>query len=215
MDDTTIPFRVSCAGLIRIDLEDKILAILNRDKLKKGISIYSPPGGAYYYQGRTTKKFLQDLGFIFEKGRDLRLTGEGSAADRSYRLEEFARWFHLRHGRELKPSRELYEELVREETLLTLQNNGFPRLTHSAVYRFREHISRSGQDGTLTEYFFEVFKAHLTRYSRALIHSGLKRSPSVRLLTVDEIIEGVTDDVVHVQGAYKKVPIASSFSYLL
>src|SRR3989344_1803016 len=98
------PLRVSCAGLVRIELDGKILATLNQQRFKQSIYLYTPPGGSFHYQGRSTKAYLREtLGLQFQHGRDLRFLLPKDSKERDKSLELFASWFSSRQGRETTP----------------------------------------------------------------------------------------------------------------
>ena len=216
-----IPLRVSCAGLVKIEIQGKLLGIINKKRLAAGVTIYTPPGGSYHYQGRATRHYLQDaLVLTFEEGRDLRFSLPGDPDQRLQILDSFNSWFKSGQGRETVPSRELYEELIGEEGVLSLEQNSFPKLSHLSEkqkhVRLREASSRPGHIGVITEYFFELFQAHLTKHSRKALLQGLKqRYPMVRLLALDEILMEKTKDSLQIKDHEGPVPIASSFFYFL
>src|SRR3989344_7204910 len=155
------PDRISCAGLVRIDIDGKLLATLNKNRLQKGVPVYTPPGGSYHCLGKSTRAYLKEhLGLVSEQGMDLRFRLQGSPEQRKHTLEQFSLWFASRQGRETNPSRELYEELVCEDPILCRDKHIFPSLTPiqgSSVFRSTESSSRGGHEGQVTEYFFELF----------------------------------------------------------
>ncbi len=218
MISSTIPRRISCAGLIKIVLHDKFLGTLNENSLRQGKFVYSPPGGSFHYTKKTTRKYLErELGLTFqEEGKDLRLLLPESLDDRKTALEAFASWFASRRRRERTPSRELYEELIHDQQVLALVRNGFPKLNLISTVRIQLSTSRGEQKGELTEYFWEIFQANLTRVSRRLVEGGIrKRDPFVHLLTREEIARGTADDEIHYGDYRGTVAIAPSFKYLL
>jgi hypothetical protein len=222
MTSSTIPRRISCAGLIKIVHEDKILGSLNENSLSQVKFVYTPPGGSFHYIKKDTRHYLEEeLGLTFEKdGKDLRLKLQEPLAKRRTALESFASWFARRTRRERIPSREMREELVNMLQIFSLERYGFPKLDFVGTARIQLRTSRSGQEGELTEYFWELFEAHLTHISRKLLLKGLKeRYPFAQLLTVEEIARGITDNEIQVQYEnhnYKgRIPIARSFNYLI
>ncbi|MDP1694524.1 MAG: hypothetical protein Q8L34_03210 [Candidatus Woesearchaeota archaeon] len=219
MNSSTIPIRISCAGLIKIVLqEDRFLGTINENSLRQGRFVYTPPGGSFHYFGKTTRDYLEkELGLIFQENKkDLRLLLPETVERRRVALESFATWFSRRKRREITPSRELYEELIDEQQVLSLQRHGFPKLHFIGTARIQLQTSRGGQKGELTEYFWEIFEAQLTHVSRRLLERGIKQKyPFVHLLTREEIARGITDREIRC-GDYKgHIAIAPSFNYLI
>ena len=199
------PLRVSCAGLVKIELDGYLLATFNRQRLRQGVYVYTPPGGSYHYQGRATRSYLKEtLGLRFQHGKDLRVLLPEDPNQRARSLEQFAAWFLSRQGRETSPSRELYEELVCEDKVLCLNKHTFPSLTlfsSDSLARIREPSDRDDSEGMLTEYFFELFQAQLTTHSRAHLRKSLRENhPRVKLISLPEIIKGEIDSPVLIKG---------------
>ena len=177
--------RVSAAGLCRIGMNNGFLLSLNKSRLAKRIRNFTPFGGAIEFN-ESAKPFLKELGVIFEKGNDLRFTIPEN------NLAELEKWFYLRTEREISPFRELQEELVEEEKVL-------PNLPPTAVrseYLWtikpaRVGTDRPGQEGMITQRYFEIFNIVFTPEVYENINNHLGETGSrLAVLTAEEILAG-------------------------
>ena len=105
--------RVSCAGLASIKIGNKYLLVQNKKSRSKGNIVYGPLGGALEYLPNG-KAFLDSLNAEYERETpDLRITIDQSD------LDKYEKWFKTTNDREKSAKREVYEELVLEEKILT------------------------------------------------------------------------------------------------
>lgn len=106
IDITKSKVRVSCSALVKIIYEDKVLLLIEDDKIK-------PVGGAYTFiklpDIKSLKKEKKD-------SMDLRVFMDIKE------LPVFSNWFYSEIGRETTPFREIIEELVFENDILEISD---------------------------------------------------------------------------------------------
>lgn len=150
--------RISCACLCRIEHAGRLLLLLNANRRAKGKYELSPIGGGLRVDDLT---LLNHIGAELEEPelQDLRLTLPLGM------LNVFSQWFYTGRDRERSPFRELYEELVVENTFL-------PDLTPEHVeWRYLRTIeeemptTRVGYTGMFTKYFLEIYEVRFTNWA--------------------------------------------------
>jgi len=186
-ETTTNKIRISAATLTRIELDGRILVALNNKRLLAGKKVYTPFGGALEFHEQA-KPFLESLNAVFENGNDLRLT---IAEDK---LPAFEEWFNQKKDRETPPYRELREELVDEEKVFSALPENKITLEYIAGKAERAVSDRPGQAGTITQRYFEVFKAKLSpTYELTLKLALAKPDSPLALVTEQEILAGKSE----------------------
>lgn len=177
--------RVSAAGVCRIELGDKLLVGLNRDRLTRGRRTLTPIGGVLRAREQAIP-YLEKLGAVFEDERGglrFRLpTGK---------LLEFDKWFKSRRGREISPARELKEELIVEFAAVPARAWRKPsfRLLRTTVCTAKS--GRTGQHGRMTRYYAEIYSTRLNPSMIRHIRRRLKAPGSrLGLVSEDEILVG-------------------------
>jgi hypothetical protein len=184
--------RISAASLTRIELDGKILVALNKKRLQAGKRVYTPFGGAleFYEEARS---YLQSLGVVFEKGNDLRFTFSEE------RLAEFEQWFERKKDREVSPYRELREELVDEEGIFPELPEHAINLEYLTTVKKREVTNRPGQEGKLTQRFFEVYRATFKPEYTQMVREALSKPEThLALVTEKEIKAGKADSGIEI-----------------
>jgi len=184
--------RVSAASLARIELDEKILVGLNRHRLEAGTRRYTPFGGALEFY-ESARPFLQDLGVAFEGGNNLRFMISED------RLSEFEGWFYQRIDRESSPYRELEEELVGEERALPDLPEDVVNLEYLTTDTERAPTDKPGQEGIMTQRFFEIYRATFNSEYEEMLRISL-RNPDTHLglVTEGEILARVSDSGVEI-----------------
>jgi hypothetical protein len=177
--EETERIRVSCAGLASIVIDGKYLLVQNKSARDKGVLSYGPVGGALEYYS-SAEPFLETLNATMERETpDLRMMIDAD------KLGEFSSWFKARKDRETTAKREVYEELVEEEGILSSLSDS--DMQESLV---DTKIERGERDGVVSERFFEIYKI---TFSPA-VEDELKRiaaeDSTVELFTKEEIMSG-------------------------
>lgn len=170
--------RVSCGSQCRIAMDGRYLLALNRNRRRKEIYELSPIGG-----GIAVNHLDSLAGFNYRSeipgSLDLRLMINQN------QIEQFRTWFYKRTGRETDPFRELYEELVEEETaVLTNLKREEVRMRFVGVVEDMKETQRQGATGLFTHYFLEIFE--VTVMSPDLRLQLQLASPSSGLIWIDE-----------------------------
>jgi hypothetical protein len=184
--------RISAAGLIKMELDGKLLIALNRIRLQTGSKVYTPFGGALEFH-ESARAYLQSLGAVFEGGNDLRLTLPEA------KLPEFENWFYQRINRECSPYRELKEELVDEEMVLLDLPYDALGLEYLTTLINRDITDRPSQEGKVTQRFFEIYGAtFIPEYEQMLRTALAKPDTHLRLVTEREIVARVSDSGIEI-----------------
>tara|TARA_Y100000310_G_C20512556_1_gene729578 strand:+ start:350 stop:949 length:600 start_codon:yes stop_codon:yes gene_type:complete len=179
--------RVSAANLAKISLDNKFLVALNKSRLKKGIQVYTPFGGAIEFSGNAGQ-YLQSLGANFEKGNDLRFIFSKD------KLEEFEAWFNTKQDRETTPYRELQEELVKEEKVLNALEESALTMQYLGTSKETATTDRPGQEGQLTQRYLEIFDVGFApEYQETLENATHQEESRLALVTAEEIEQGKTN----------------------
>jgi hypothetical protein len=148
--------RVSCGCLCRIEHSKKYLLLLNSNLRSKGIYRLSPVGGAL---SMSDPSILDQFRASPENAAslDLRLTMPHAA------LEYFCAWFYSGQDRERSPFREIQEELVEEAKLLPALDLEDVQWEYLWTVEQESMTQRTGQTGTLTHYFLEIYDVKFKR----------------------------------------------------
>ncbi|RLJ07038.1 MAG: hypothetical protein DRP12_02985 [Candidatus Aenigmatarchaeota archaeon] len=180
--------RISASCLAKIEIDGKYLVGLNKRRFKHGKKVYTPFGGAIEFY-ESARPFLESLGAVFENGNDIRIEIPEE------KIPEFERWFYQRKDREISPYRELREELVDEEYALPdLPPNAFD-FRYLKTVKERHVTDRPGQEGKLTQRYMEIYQIDFEpKYIEILRNSLEKPDTRLRLVSVKEILAGITDD---------------------
>jgi hypothetical protein len=184
--------RISAANLARIELDGRVLVGLNKKRLKAGKQVYTPFGGALEFY-ESARPFLESLGAEFEKGNDLRfLISED-------KLPEFEKWFYQQVERESSPYRELREELVDEEKVLPDLPENAVILEYLTTITERAVTDRPGQEGKVTQRFFEIYRATFSpKYEQMLRDALAQPDTHLGLVTEREILAGKSDSGIEI-----------------
>lgn len=146
--------RVSCASLCRIEHAEAYFLLLNINRMRRGIYVLSPIGGALELYDETRLAAF-DARHEVPGSHDLRLSLPVT------RLNAFANWFYSGQGRERSPFRELREELVSESRLLPALDPDEATCEHLWTVEDEGVTLRQGQTGVLTHYFLEIYDVRL------------------------------------------------------
>ena len=139
--------RVSCAGLASINIDGKYLLVQNKKSRSRGIINYGPLGGALEFLPEG-EEFLNSINAILERETpDLRFVINTEF------LDEFVEWFYKTDDREKSTKREVFEELVLEEKVLTDLELSDMKEEHIDSIR-----NKSGRFGVVSERMFEIFE---------------------------------------------------------
>ncbi|NDJ86698.1 MAG: hypothetical protein GYB66_12495 [Chloroflexi bacterium] len=142
--------RVSCASLCRFEVGGKYLLLLNRNRRQKGLYELSPLGGAIqFYDETLPERFAMAL----EKNSAMELRFFTEVDN----LGGFREWFYRRIDRECDPFREIREELVEEEAILSDLQREDLSIAFRYIYEDRKPTQRQGVTDSLTQYYLEVF----------------------------------------------------------
>lgn len=169
--------RVSCGSMCRFHVEDKYLLILNRNRRSKGLYQLSPIGGAIaFHNPAIVERFNMHL----EKPEinDLRFR---TTTDH---LDAFQEWFYQRQEREINPFREIYEELVEEESVLDDLQESSLDIQFLHILEDSKPTERAGATGLFTQYFFELFDVQVT--DQKLRQTLQSLDPESGVLLLDE-----------------------------
>jgi hypothetical protein len=184
--------RISAANLARIELDDRVLVGLNKKRLKAGKRVYTPFGGALEFY-ESARPFLVSLGAEFEKGNDLRFV----ISDKQ--IPEFENWFYQQIERESSLYRELREELVDEERVLPNLPKNAVNLEYLTTTTERAVTDRPGQEGKVTQRFFEIYRATFKPEYEQMLRTALAQPDThLGLVTKREILAGVSDSGIEV-----------------
>lgn len=174
--------RISCASLSSIVIDDKYLLCLNKTSLKNGKYVYSPFGGAIEYEPKALE-FLNGINAEFErKTPDLRLRVDESD------IPAFDMWFEQRKDREFGVDRELFEEIVEEENILTSLT---PQDYNTEFIRL--HKFTDVNDGVTNYRFFEIFKVDFTKAKLQELKSKIDNDKLI-LASLEDIRSGNISD---------------------
>ena len=174
--------RISCASLASIKIDDKYLLCINKGALAKGISLYTPFGGAIEYK-KGALNFLNNLEVEFErKTPDLRLK-----TDRS-NLDLFEIWFGKKIDREVGIERELIEEMIDEENIFDSLNDNDFTSTHIDTIKINQH--RNEYD---SYHFFEIYNVEFTKNKIKEIYKNILLKDKLILATKQEILNEMID----------------------
>lgn len=184
--------RMVASGIVRINLDGKVLLLLNKARLNAGKKVYVSIGGALKFY-ESARPFLTQLSAVFEKGNDIRLALEEE------RLPEFEKWFYAQKDREISPYREVREELVDEEKALKILPESGVTLEYMATVVERNITDRPGQEGRLTQRYFEINRATFSpAYEQELRAALAKPDSHLTLATEDEILAGRTNSGIKI-----------------
>lgn len=174
--------RITCAGLARININGKYLFILNKNSVKIGKPTYGPLGGALEFT-ENARPFLESLNVLFEKGMDLRLMLP------TKNLEQYMNWFNTKTDRESSALREVYEELVLEEQIVSMTESQMKE-TYIATKTEDKLSARQGFEGTKTKGIYEIFEVTLDQSIQDQILTYIENAtePKVLLLTKEEAL---------------------------
>ncbi len=186
--------RVSCAGLASITIDDKYLLVQNKRSRSKGIISYGPLGGALEYLPEA-EEFLLKLGAEFErKTPDLRFTISNG------KLPEFLNWFDVTNDREKSCKREVIEELVIEENVLS--NLEESDVTERKIDTIRD---KSERFDVISERVFEIFEVSFKKdIEEELKEIASKPNSTIGLFSKEEIIKGGGQIATHAKFILKK-----------
>ncbi len=151
--------RVSCAAFCRIEHEGRYLFILNRVRAYTGKYVITPLGGTLWH---FEPPILPQIGAEPEdrSGCELRFYIQNDEAET--RLATFRRWFNRRVERERDPFRELVEELVEEQGVLSELSREDVSFRYAGALERRAQSDRPGARVAETQFFWEVFNVTFT-----------------------------------------------------
>ncbi|WP_412475766.1 hypothetical protein [Halobacteriovorax sp. YZS-1-2] len=174
--------RISFAQLIRVEIEDKYLLVLN-SRIK---NTFQPPGGAIqYYDNKilTEYSLSEDEGYRNSPKEDLRKT---LIVPR--KLCSLYDWFFSRKDREISPEREFREELLKTNILPSKE---FDQIRLSYSKTVTPKIKYSDQFDKYECFIFEIFDFIPTDSQRSWMTENIKESNNdYILLSKEEISRG-------------------------
>jgi hypothetical protein len=150
--------RISCPGFARIlDEEGRYALLLNRKRSEKGRRVFSPIGGALQLNTPEDMHYLIETfgARNFENGLDLRFQVPDDQAD------AIKKWFHSDLGRRMREAsvaREVREELVDEDEILTMKDleSFHETFSHFCYFSALKEDPERGKH-TFTTYIVEVY----------------------------------------------------------
>lgn len=196
-DSPIIRLSVSSMCLIE-DMGWRIALLLNKVRAGSGIYELAPIGWATECSDvwkKELKHLLEIDDEAFEKGNDLRLRIPRQ------KVWIFRGWFLENRGREIDPIRELSEELVSEEDILTLEDLVVTRSDRVGYYSEEAITQRAWHEWMQTLRIAEVFRISLNDITLG----KLLQSPKIRFVTRNEILERRTTDGVDIWSISKCV----------
>lgn len=151
--------RISCPGFARIlDAEGRYALLVNKKREDKGRRIFSPIGGALQlYTPQDMQYLIETFGAKnFENGLDLRFQVPDS------RVPEIDSWLRSSLGfqmRETSAAREVAEELVEENRILTLQDlkSASEQFGHFCYHSAEKRNDSVSDRKITTHYIVEVY----------------------------------------------------------
>lgn len=185
--------RVSCASLASIKIDNKYLICLNKNSLTKGIKQYTPFGGSIEFKSNALE-YLNTLDLEFEKNNDLRFKINYN------RYDDFKKWFNLKIDRELSIDRELIEEFVYEEKLLSKLDNKdfkskFIRTDYTSEYK----------NNVMNYRIFEIYKIEFKKSLEEVLLNI--KTNKIYLASLNEIENQITNDGVEIGSNCKNIII--------
>jgi len=179
--------RVSCAGLASINIDGKYLLVQNKKSRSRGIINYGPLGGALEFLPEG-EEFLNSINAILERETpDLRFVINTEF------LDEFVEWFYKTDDREKSTKREVFEELVLEEKVLTDLELSDMKEEHIDSIR-----NKSGRFGVVSERMFEIFEISFTEeIEQQLKDIANQPDSTIGLFSKEEIIKGGSEIATH------------------
>lgn len=183
--------RISSASFTRIRDEDgRFVLLVNKNRAKKGDIILTPIGGGIEATDEglyELKRVLEIDDTTFEKGSDLRFSMAGA------KTNKYREWFLKRQGREVDSLREVSEELIDEESLLTSEDLSGIECNLIGYDKELEVTTRTGQEGKKTLRLLEIFEAKIkTEALEKLKRLSTQPNPVIYFVTADEIQRGQT-----------------------
>jgi hypothetical protein len=182
--------RVSCSALAIIEPQPgRLLLVPSRIQSLMNRRVLVPPGGAL--EAADPQEIFGRFNATAEKPG----SGELRLSLPKAHLGEFEAWFAARADRELTPNRELREELVQEERLLSsLADEELEAIYCGSIRTERESV-RPNVAGVRTVYLHELFQVTLSGERRLeLLHSLNAAGNACVLATAAELRRGHTVD---------------------
>jgi hypothetical protein len=200
------PIRISCGSLCRIHSDQRYLFVLNRNRRQKGVYQLSPIGGAIEVDDF---KYLSTFQYKLEKpdSHDLRLSLPPDE------VPAFREWFYKRKERETNPFREIYEELVEEETaVLTVLKLDDVRMRFAGIVEDIKATERKGMTGIMTQYFLEIFEVDIL--AKDILLTLKSALPNSGVVWVDEAIAR-QGNALHMEfdGQVREVALLSEYLF--
>lgn len=196
--------RISSANFARIrGGQGRFALLVNRSRLRKGITILTPIGGGIEATQKGIEVLKQRLEIddeAFERGNDLRFRIHGSKAN------VFREWFLSADEREINPVREVEEELVEEEGLLTAEDVAQIEYTQAGYATELAQTNRQGQEGQITLRLLEIFDTTLPADSlQKLVDLSHQPDAMIKFVSEDEIRAGKTVDGIDIGAVTKSI----------
>lgn len=185
---------VSCASFASIKMGEDYLLCLNKSQLEGGNEVLTPFGGALEYK-EEAKPFLDNIGVEYEREiPDLRLYVERD------NLDLFEIWFSKKNDREFGIERELYEEMVLEENIF----EELSKDDYTSEFRKSDKIKieREGLDNFM---YFDIFEVKFNIKKAREIFISMETNENIRLVSEQEILNGVTSDGIKVGTNSKSI----------
>jgi hypothetical protein len=185
--------RISCANLVKLSLDNKIILLQNRSRSGKD-KVYTPLGGAIQATN-DGKEYLQSMGAQFNRqDLDLRFTMPVE------KLSNFEKWFFRYNGREAMVEGAHREAIVEElggEAGISLEGVNADEMHWSFLYYAEERKKTDRPDslGQITQRFYEILKLDLPKDVEERIKEDLKK-PETCLFSIShenlakEVTEG-------------------------
>ena len=174
--------RISGAGLVRFDLDQRILLSLNWEHAIQGNSVYTPPGGGLKaeVEGRA---YLNGLGATQWEDEDtLRFCLP------SGNFDYFETWFRKQTQREITPFRELMEEFVYEGDISATLEEVDVSLDYQKTIKPLPYLSDRTEQSVLTQRIFEIYGGQFSSDYQLKIERKLAEEvPTLVLVTANEI----------------------------
>lgn len=113
------------------------------------------------------------------------------------KLPKFESWFFEYKNRELLPHRELYEELIEEEKVLKSLPDSAMHLEKLVNVEERKVTDKLGDEGSLTQRYFEIWKLEFSDEYQNIVRNNLKKLDTNLLLVTEQEIRNLKSDIGH------------------
>ncbi len=181
--------RLRCASLAQIKLDDKYVLSLRRKQTEREDPTYTPIGGAVKYFSNSRNSPPLSLGFEPEE------YGELKGYIQESKLPQFRQWYMELSKREVKPTREIGEELVDEERIL----HKLPKIKVMYMRTIEETEEPNLRLKELTHRFFDICNVQFPSEDLEAIRKACEQKGGyLTAVTEGEIIKGMSNSGIRI-----------------